>query len=80
MMICGWCELPDGTSTTSQKHWEFPCYSVRLPCEESDSVRYIYHFGDDTKKLAVVVRRRKGEGLRFAINPAFWGGLDIRTN
>src|SRR6056297_3176545 len=24
-------ELLDGTSTTSQKYWESPCYSVRLP-------------------------------------------------
>src|SRR6056297_1779151 len=27
-------ELLDGTSTTSQKYWESPCYSVRLPCHQ----------------------------------------------
>ena len=37
---------------------------------------YIYEIGYDARKLGVL-ERKLGSGIRYAINPAFWPGLEI---
>lgn len=49
-----------------------------LGIAEEDGARYIYNFGYDMKKLSAVARKRRSSRLQYAVNPAFWGGLDTR--
>jgi hypothetical protein len=57
---------------------ELLLYYAVLGIEEGEQVRYIYDFGYDRKKMAAVANKRRSEGLRLAVNPAFWGGLDTK--
>lgn len=50
-------------------------YSV-FGIRDGDHVRYIYDFGYDRKKMTAVANNRRTGGLRLAVHPAFWGGLD----
>jgi len=39
---------------------------------------FIYTLGYDMKRLRALVEKRKGAGLVYVVNPAFWKGLEIK--
>lgn len=71
--------LEQGLSDTDAKSvLDYLMYYAVLGIEEGDQVRYIYNFGYDRKKMRAVASNRRGNSLRLAVNPAFWGGLDTK--
>ena len=46
----------------------------------SEEVTYIYDVNYEMKKLKALVNVRPSSDLVYAINPAFWRGLDIDIN
>lgn len=43
----------------------------------ADTPTFIYDVGYDMKRLAALIDKRKGAGLLYVVNPAFWKGLEI---
>ena len=43
-----------------------------------DEVAFIYSVGYDMKRLAALIDKRRATGLVYAVNHAFWKGLEIR--
>jgi hypothetical protein len=47
---------------------------------ESGEAAFIYGSGYDMRRYLALVEKRKGGGLVYAVNPAFWKGLETRPS